>query len=414
VRRLWRLPTIRTAVVYAASGVGFAGANLVLARLLPKDEYAVFTLVLALVNFGFALATAGIDGIVLRQALEFGPRLLGRVTAAAAAVALALGVAAELGYRLGPALIAMVVVSTAAGGIMVVAGAQFQREQRFGLSLSLIQSPNLFLALAAAAVVATGADAAWVPVLIATAGFVLGAWLGWWLLLRERGAKPERGYRFSWGEAFAYAGLNASGLLLVQLERLLIPHVLPLAELATYGVLAAVVGSPFRVLQNSVGYSLLPRLTAATSVAEQRRLVAREVWLAALLVVLASAAVWVAVPLVEHWFLAGKYHLGKPLVLAAVVAGLAKVLNAFSKATVTALASARELALINVLGWVAVVVAAVAAAAAARWGLPGVIYGVGAGWLLRALTALVVSARHLRRRGPSTAPAAEALPSADL
>lgn len=395
MKRLWQLPTIRTAAVYGASGVGFAGANLVLARVLPKEEYAIFTLVLALMNFGFALATAGIDGIVLRQPLECGPRLLGRVAAAAAVVALVLGGIAEAAYGISLPLVAMLIVSTAAGGIMVVSGAQFQREQRFGLSLTLVQSPNFFLALAAGIVFATGAAAAWVPLFIAAAGFVLAAWWGWRLLLRERGAKPERGSLFSWREALAYAGLNASGLLLVQLDRLVIPHLLPLAELATYGVLAAIVGSPFRVLQNSVGYSLLPRLTAASSVRERRRLIAHEVWLAGLLLLLASAAVWFAVPLVEDWFLAGKYHLGSALVLAAIVAGLAKVLNAFSRATVTALASARELSLVNVLGWASVVVAAVAATAGARWGLPGVIYGVGLGWLLRALAALFVSARHL-------------------
>ncbi|MEP7176693.1 MAG: hypothetical protein ABI860_09085 [Gemmatimonadales bacterium] len=388
--------------MYGASGVGFAGANLVLARMLPKDEYALFTLVLALVNFGFALATAGIDGIALRQALEFGPRLLVRVVAAALVAAVGLGVVAEVAYDLTLPLLAMLVVSAAAGGIMVVAGARFQREQRFGLSLSLVQSPNFFLALAAAVVVAAGAGHAWVPLLIATAGFVLGAWYGWWLLLSEREAKPDRGSAFSWREALAFAGLSASGLLLVQLERFVIPHVLPLGDLATYGVLAAIVGSPFRVLQNSVGYSLLPRLAAASSVPERRRLIRRELRLAGLLVMLASAAVWIAVPLVEHWFLAGKYDLSSALVFAAILAGLAKVLNAFTRATVTALASARELSLINVLGWVSVVIAAAAATYAGRWGLPGVIYGVGLGWLLRAVAALWVSVRYLRMPAPGT------------
>jgi len=85
-----------------------------------------------------------------------------------------------------------------------------------------------------------------------------------------------------------------------------------------------------------------------------------------------------------------------PLVLAAIVAGLAKVLNAFSRATVTALADPREVALTNVLGWVSVAVAGAAAVVGARWGLAGVIYGVGLGWLLRALAALWLSARHLR------------------
>jgi O-antigen/teichoic acid export membrane protein len=393
--------------VYGASGLGFAGANLVLARVLPKEAYAFFTLVLAIINFGFALATAGIDGIVLRQPLECGPRLLGRVAAAATLVALALGAAAAAAYGIDFPLLAMLVVSTAAGGIMVVAGARFQREQRFGLSLALVQSPNFFLAVAAAVVLATGAAGAWVPLLIATGGFVLAAWWGWWLLLRERGARPERGSGFSWREALAFAGLNASGLLLVQLDRLIIPHVLPLGELATYGVLAAIVGSPFRVLQNSVGYSLLPRLTATASVPERRRLIAREVWLAGLLLLLASLVVWLAVPLVERWFLAGKYHLGGSLVLAATAAGLAKVLNAFSKATVTALASARELSLVNFLGWASVAVAAVVAAVAAGpWGLAGVIYGVGLGWLLRAVAALFVAARHLRLPAAAADPVA--------
>jgi O-antigen/teichoic acid export membrane protein len=403
VKRFWRVPTLRTAAVYGASGIGFAGANLILARVLSKEEYALFTLVLALVNLGFALATAGIDGIVLRRALECGPRLLGQVIAAAAFVAAALGAVAAVAYDISPPMLTMFVVSAGAGGIMVVAGAQFQREQRFGLSLALVQSPNFFLVLAAAAVLATGARAAWLPVLVVMAGFVLAAWYGWWVLLREREAKPERGSRFSWKEALAYLGLNASGLLLVQLDRLLIPRLLPLSDLATYGVLAALVGSPFRVLQNSVGYSLLPRLSVATGVPERRRLVRREVWLAGLLLVIASAAVWLVLPWVERWFLAGKYDLRPPLVLAAMVAGLAKVLNAFGKATVTALADARELSLINVLGWVSVALAAAAATAAARWGLAGVIYGVGAGWLLRAMTTLWVSLRHLRMPPPTPA-----------
>jgi O-antigen/teichoic acid export membrane protein len=403
-KRFWRLPTLRTAAVYTASGVGFAGANLILARVLPKEEYALFTLVLALVNFGFALATAGIDGIVLRRALECGPGLLGQVIAAAAVVAVALGAVAAGAYDISPLLLAMLVVSVGAGGVMVVAGAQFQREQRFGLSLALVQSPNAFLVLAAAAVLATGSRKAYVPVLVATAGFVLAAWSGWRVLLRERKAKPEREWRFSWKEAIAYAGLNASGLLLVQLDRLLIPRLLDLGDLATYGVLAAIAGSPFRVLQNSVGYSLLPRLSVASGIPERRRLIHREVWLAGILLVIASTAVWLVVPWVERWFLAGKYDLRPALVLAAVVAGVAKVLNAFGKATATALADARELSLINVLGWVSVGVAAVAATAGAPWGLAGVIYGVGVGWLLRAVAALWVTLRHLRLAGRTSGP----------
>ena len=37
-KRFWRGPTLRSAAVYSGSGIGFAGANLALARVLPKEE----------------------------------------------------------------------------------------------------------------------------------------------------------------------------------------------------------------------------------------------------------------------------------------------------------------------------------------------------------------------------------------
>ena len=49
--------------------------------MLPPAEYALVTLVIALVNVGYALAPAGIDGMVNRRPLEAGPRLLRRVDA---------------------------------------------------------------------------------------------------------------------------------------------------------------------------------------------------------------------------------------------------------------------------------------------------------------------------------------------
>jgi hypothetical protein len=83
-------------------------------------------------------------------------------------------------------------------------------------------------------------------------------------------------------------------------------------------------------------------------------------------------------------------------VLAAIVAGLAKIVTGFSRATATALADQRELVLVNISGWVSVGIAIAAAAVGARWGLAGVIYGVGFGWMVRALTSLAITVRHLR------------------
>ena len=152
-----------------------------------------------------------------------------------------------------------------------------------------------------------------------------------------------------------------------------------------------------------MGYSLLPRLRAASGVAEQRRLLAHEARLVSAIPVLGGAFVWVITPPVERYLLAGKYHLAASLIVAAIVAGVIKILNAFGKASVSALATPRELALVNYFGWASVLLAIAAGLAGGAWGLAGVIYGVALGWLLRASAAFYVTARHLRL--PAVVPA---------
>lgn len=396
MKRLWYSPTLRSMVIYGAAGAGFAIANLILARVLSKPEYALFTLVIALGNLGFAVAPLGAEDMVNRRHLEAGPRLLQRILAVALPIGVAFALISIYYYHVSLPLALMLGISTVAGGAMMVAAGQFQSEQRFGLSLSLIQSPNVVLLFAALAVVIWGWHEAWPTILISTIGFVVAAVLGWSLLFRERHGKSSRDSTFPWREALALAGVNGAGLLLVQLERLVIPRVLPLEVLATYGVLAATAGSLFRVLQMGVGYALIPRLRAAATVHERRRLLAHEARLAGVIMLVGAAAIVVAMPFVEQYVLKGKYHLSAALLAATIISGVAKLLNAFTKAAVTALAEPNEVWALNLLGWFSVGVAIVAAVAGSRWGLVGVIYGVGLGWLVRALSAFYVTARHLR------------------
>jgi O-antigen/teichoic acid export membrane protein len=396
VRRLWLSPTIRSAAVYGVAGAGFAAANLILARVLPPSEYALLTLVLALVNVGYALAPAGIDGIVNRRHLEAGPPLLRRVLFATTATGSVFALVGAAAYQTSASLTAMIFASTAVGGALMVSAAKFQSEQRFGVSLALVQSPNLVLLLAALVTAAAGVRDVRLALLIMTLGWFPPAIWGWRVLFRERHAKPDSSVEFPWQEALSLAGVQATGLVLIQLERLVLPHVLPFSDLATYGVLAAIAGSLFRVLQMSVGYTLFPRLRAAQTVRQRRRLVAKEARLVGTVVLAGSLAIWVVTPAVEHWFLAGKYHLAGSLVLAAVVSGVAKVFNAFSRATASALATPRELSAVNLLGWLSLVIGLVAAVVGARWGLAGVIYGVALGWMARSVSAFFVVARHLR------------------
>ena len=406
MRSLWYSPTLRSVVIYGASGLGFAGANLILARVLPTAEYALFTLVIALVNLSFALAPIGVDGIVQRRHLDAGPTLLKRTLAAGLVTGFISVLIGGLAYHLNILLLVLVFASTVGGGAMVVAGAQFQSEQRYGISLGLTQSPNLVLIVAALAVIVTETKEARLPLVISALGLVLAGVVGWWILFRERASKLRHESWFPWREALAFAGLNAAGLLLVQLDRLIIPYVLPLHDLATFGVLAAIAGSLFRVLSMGVGYSLVPRLRAAGTVMERRRLIAHEAKLVSAITLAGSVAIWFLTPLIEQWFLAGKYHLGGSLLVATIFSGVAKIMNSFTKATVTALATGSEVSTVNLLGWLAVVVAVGAAIVGAHWGLAGVIYGVGLGWLARALTAAAPILRHLRAPAsvPVTAP----------
>ena len=128
-----------------ASGAGFAGANLILARQLPESEYALFTLFLALVNLGYALAPAGIETFVVRRPVEFGPRFLQKVLTVTVPVGVIFGAVGRFGYDLSGPVALLLALAIAAGGAMAVAAARFQGELRFGLSLTIAQSPNLVL-----------------------------------------------------------------------------------------------------------------------------------------------------------------------------------------------------------------------------------------------------------------------------
>ena len=149
MRRLWRSATLRSVAVLGLSGLGFAVANLVLARALPTEEYAILTLVVALVNVGYPLAAAGVDGVVNRRRVEAGPRLLRRLLRSLVPVALAFTLIGLAGYRTSLPTSLMILLCTMAGGAVLVAGGKFQSEQRFGISLALNQSPNLILLLSA-------------------------------------------------------------------------------------------------------------------------------------------------------------------------------------------------------------------------------------------------------------------------
>ena len=373
-------PTVVSMGVYGGSGLAFAGANLLLARTLSTEQFALVTLLVALNTLSYHIGPLGLDGMVMRGRVDVGWPLLKRALVVAAGVGLATSVIASFLYGLSGTFAALLLCGTAAGGLMLVASASFQSEQRFGAALALIMSPNLGLLLGAIASITTGARTS--------------AAIGWALVLRGRRSVTATA-AIPWSEALVLAGVSGAVMLFVQLERLVIPHVLSVADLALFGVLGAIAGSLFRLLQMGVGFSLLPRLRAANTVAEQRRLIGRELRFAVVISVVGATGILVLTPLIERWFLGGKYHLSMGLLVAALFSGIAKIAHAFARAAATALATPRELAFVNWAGWLSAALAVGAAVVAAPWGLTGVVYGIGLGWLAWAVLAFGVVMHHL-------------------
>jgi O-antigen/teichoic acid export membrane protein len=381
---------------FCVAGLGFAAGNILLAYELPPTEYALVALIVALLQVGAAVAAMGIDGVVNRREVELTPSLLARVLSTSAVVGVGMIAFSRVAYGLEAWFLGALFLGTLAGGANTVAGAKYQSMQRFGGSLLLTQSQNYVLALAGLLTVVFGIAHAAVPGFLVALGYFVSAGIGWARLFRTERRGDPSALEFEWAEALAYVGVSVAGLILVQLERLIVPQLLTMEDLATYGVLAALAGSPFRMLQMGVGYTLLPRLRAASTPGARRRLLYREGAVTALAVGGASVAVWFLAPLLVRMFLHGKYELPPSLVLAAIVTGVFKVASALTSSATVALGTTRQLGYLNVLAWVSVGAAVAAAAVAAPWGLSGVLYGVAVGWLVRTIAAAVLAWPYLR------------------
>jgi O-antigen/teichoic acid export membrane protein len=393
----FRSPALAVAAAFAIGGAGFTVANLLLARSLPPIEFGLVSLILGLLNLGLQVAPLGADGAINRARIRPTPWLLGRAFLASLAVASVIALISRIVYGLAIDLVALILVGVVAGGLTQVAAATYQSRQSFAISICLTHIANLVLFAAGVLVLAAHLADAIVPVAFFVGGYVCTAIVGWRALFRSEPAIEEDATRFGWIEPLSYAGVNAAGLVLLMLERLMVPKLLSLEDLATFGVLAAVVIAPFHVLQLGIGYTLLPRLCAATGVAERRQLVYDEALLMGVVVLAGAIIVYFLAPPVVDIVLAGKYELTRDLLLAGLLSSILRTASGFTKGAVTALCSNRELAVLNVLMWVTVGIAVAGALMGAQWGLVGLIYGTSVGWAIRTLVSALIAGRHLVR-----------------
>ena len=383
---------------FGLGGVGYALGNLLLARALPPAQFGIFTLFVALVQIGASLAPIGLEGQVNRRPGSAVP--IGRPLLTSSIVGVATAIFASALYRMDVALAVALVVSITAGGASHVASAIFQSRLRFGLSLSLSQGlAGALLAMGAVAVIAGGVEPRYLAALVALY-YVISASVGWGILARER---PRDGTDVhSVVEGLSLLGITGAALILMQLERLLTPRLLTLEDLATFGVVATLIGSPFRMLQMGAGYTLLPRLSSASTPEKRQQLVRREAAAVVSIGGAAALAAWFAAPWIADWLLAGKYQLSAGLMAATLVSGGVKIADSFATTVVWALGSARQLAMLNWVSWACGGIGVLAAWLGARWGLVGLMYGVTLGWVARGAIAGALAAKLLRSAPTST------------
>jgi O-antigen/teichoic acid export membrane protein len=386
---LWRSPALWSALVFAAGGVGFAAGNLFLARVLPEDEYGRVALFLALVQIGIVAGPVGMETVINRHGLHASSALLGRVSLTSACFGVVLALVAWRFYGLGAALAGVLAVTVLAAAVNRVGGAFFQSRSKFGFSLFLILIHNWIVLVAVPVVLFFDRPEALPAALTVTIGYVAMAVLGWRKGFEAQHSMNAAGVpvptRTLWHEGLAAVGLQIAVGVFFQLDRLLIPNALSIRDLAVYSVVSSIAASPFRMLQTGLGFTLLPRLKACASRVAVRRLIWHEVLVMSVICGVAALAVLLVTPWLLGAVLKSRYSFPMTLLYALVVVGFVRVWSGVSSSVVAALGTARQLVILNLYSWLALAVATVAVFAARDFGLTGVVYGMGAGWLALAL-----------------------------
>jgi O-antigen/teichoic acid export membrane protein len=401
IEKSWKEPgepgraTFSVAGVYAVSGAAFAAGNLLLARTMPSAAYGQLALLIALLNLSHRVAPLGLDGLVNRHRVDLDPALIGRLYVAAVPVTVLVLAGSRAVYGLNARDLTWLGIGILAGATSYLGASLLQARHRF-VSSAFVNHATDFTVLVAgmtSLLVLFRTPAA--PLGIVVGGHLVAAPL---VLARARPSEGPRARpaRLSWSESLSYAGFVAGAMALQQLDRLVIPRLLSFEALASFSVLAVLVIAPFHVLQLAVEHTLLPRLRHAEGPDERRRLLRTEA-LALFGIGLPAGLLAVGiVPWLAELLLAGKYELGRGLVLAAVVAGLLRVASGLARTTAAALGTTSELARLNAEAWFAVGVGIAGAVAGSRFGLTGTIYGTSLGWATLVVVAMRVGARHVK------------------
>jgi O-antigen/teichoic acid export membrane protein len=398
LKALYRSASLRTAAAMGVGGIGFSLGSLLLARVMPTQEYGLVSLVLGIVAVAGLTAPLGLDQVAARRGIRLDASWRRAAFGACATTALAAATIAGLVYHLAPALVASVALITLTLGVAQSAGGHFQGQQHLRTAVWVVQLLNAALALVALLAIGIGLTTAASVCLLLAAVAMLAAAAVWWFLRRREGAGDHQ--PTPWGlrwEAMSLLTVQTCGSAFMQLERLLLGPIVGLHDLAVYSVLAALVSSPFRLLQAAVQFTLMPTLRVAGDVRARRRKIAREAALVFATVTVGSAAIWVLAPPLARWLVAGRYTLSHALILATLISGFLKVMSGFMTAVVVSCGEERRLRTLSFVCWGSIAVSVAGAFLTGPWGLIGVLYGISAGWLIRCLLTAWLALPYLRQ-----------------
>lgn len=399
IARLLKSDSLRSAIGFAAGGAGFAAGNILLAKVMSPEGFGVVALVLALNQFGVTFGPFGLEVVANRHRPRVGRRLGLLSLALATTTGIIAAAIAFLYYGLSAGIVVLLLPMVIGSATGRVCSALFQGEHWFKSAMILSQAPNyilLFIALLALGL--SLASESFVLISMAV-GYVIVSGLGWLLAYRTvNEGRREIGFPMAFSEGAAALGIGVGVEILTQFERLAIPKVGSVEMLGTYAVLAAVAGSPFRMIKIATSFSLLPRLRAAASLVEARAVIVRESFTALSMAAASGVAVVLVAPLVFNTLLKGKYEIGFGLIAATIMVGLARIWESFSTTITMSCGSRGSMAVISVLAWFCLAVAAGAMVIGARYGLLGILYGVGGAWVLLAAGGTYLAVVSLRAR----------------
>jgi hypothetical protein len=388
--------SIQAGIGIGICGLGMTVSNLLFASRLSSEDFGRLLVFETILTVGTTFGALGLDDLAILR--DLAPGALGQRLAAASGVLVgAVAIAAVLMFDLSWFAAGLMMTGCVAGAIARMCSAFEQVKGRFWHALLVIQSTNGTFAIATLGFSSvlpvrweTGAT-------LFTLAYMTSGIIG--LVASRKELMPGPALRadgrhqlrhFSWRPALVLAGIQASIILLWEVERLVALQVLTLPQLASFGVVSFVAGAPYRPLLYGTTFSLGPQLRAETVPAKRWTFFRNELRTMAALGLLIGAVIMVgAVPLIEVLY-GAKYEVSHFLVGSLVFLGLTRLISGVAASAVVALASDIQLRMFNRLGWAGTALAFLTAIVLSGLGPAGVVLGAAVGWIVRLIVASVL------------------------